>query len=108
MDDEAEVLGDEVVQLQNELQHARDELRAKLHMARADTLGAIEAIERDIERVRNLSDETSRYALRAAIARLAHASASLERVSSMPVALDGPPFVCAGPSSMAAAPRGRA
>jgi hypothetical protein len=63
---------------QDELQRARDELQPMLHLASADTLGALEMIEREIERFS--SSATDHASLQAAVARLRHVSAKLERV----------------------------
>jgi hypothetical protein len=68
----------EGVKVQDELQQARDELRPKLHLASADTLSALEMIEREIEHLSSSAiDEAS---LQAAVARIRHVSAALERL----------------------------
>jgi len=75
-------IGSEVGQIRDQLQQARDELRPKLHLASADTLGVIETIEREIEHLGSAFDEASRPALLAAVARLRHVTAALGRAPS--------------------------
>jgi hypothetical protein len=78
MTDGGQQRGVERVKAQDELQKARDELRPKLHLASADTLGALEMIEREIERLS--SSATNEASLQAVVAQIRHVSAVLERV----------------------------
>jgi hypothetical protein len=67
----------EEAESQDELQRARDELYPNLHLASADTLCALEVIEREIERAS--SSAIDHASLQAAVARMRHVSATLER-----------------------------
>jgi hypothetical protein len=78
MTDGVQQRGIEGVKVRDELQKARDELRPKLHLAGADTLSALEMIEREIEHLSSSAiDEAS---LQAAVAQIRHVSATLDRV----------------------------
>jgi hypothetical protein len=78
MTDAVQQLDGKGAKVRDELQQARDELRPMLHLASADTLGALEMIEREIEHLSSSAMDDA--ALQAAVAQLRHVSAALERV----------------------------